>query len=93
MVVKLEEHRLKVFKNKVLRKILRVKRDEIKGQWRKLHNTELQALYSSPEIVKNLKWRRLRWAGHLACMEQSRNAYRILVGKHEGKRPLGSLRC
>ncbi|KAJ4440066.1 hypothetical protein ANN_08197 [Periplaneta americana] len=84
-----EEHRLRVFENKVLRKIFGAKRDEITGEWRKLHNTELHALYSSPDIIRNLKSRRLRWAGHVARMGESRNAYRVLVGRPEGKRPLG----
>ena len=65
------------------------KKDEITGEWRKLHNAELHALYSSPNIIRNLKSRRLRWAGHVACMELSANAYRILVGKPQGNRPLG----
>ncbi|KAJ4431656.1 hypothetical protein ANN_20255 [Periplaneta americana] len=84
-----EEHRLRVFENKVLRKIFGAKRDEATGEWRKLHNTELHALYSSPNIIRNLKSRRLRWAGHVARMGESRNAYRVLVGRPEGKRPLG----
>ncbi|KAJ4428432.1 hypothetical protein ANN_24469 [Periplaneta americana] len=84
-----EEHRLRVFENKVLRKIFGAKRDEVTGEWRKLHNTELHALYSSPDIIRNLKSRRLRWAGHVARMGESRNAYRVLVGRPEGKRPLG----
>ncbi|KAJ4427358.1 hypothetical protein ANN_24978 [Periplaneta americana] len=84
-----EEHRLRVFENKVLRKIIGTKRDEATGEWRKLHNTELHALYSSPNIIRNLKSRRLRWAGHVARMGESRNAYRVLVGRPEGKRPLG----
>ena len=84
-----EEHRLRVLGNKVLRKIFGAKKDEITGEWRKLHNPELHALYSSPNINRSLKSRRLRWAGHVARMEQSRNAYRVLVGKPEGKRPLG----
>ncbi|KAJ4427627.1 hypothetical protein ANN_25275 [Periplaneta americana] len=84
-----EEHRLKVFENKVLRKIFGAKRDEVTGEWRKLHNTELHALYSSPDVIRNLKSRRLRWAGHVARMGESRNAYRVLVGRPEGKRPLG----
>ncbi|KAJ4449364.1 hypothetical protein ANN_00762 [Periplaneta americana] len=84
-----EEHRLRVFENKVLRKIFGAKRDEVTGEWRKLHNTELHALYSSPDIIRNLKSRRLRWAGHVARMDESRNAYRVLVGRPEGKRPLG----
>ena len=84
-----KKHRLRVFENKVLRKIFGAKNDEITGEWRKLHNAELHVLYSSPNITRNLKSRRLRWVGHLARMEQSRNAYRVLVGKPEGKRPLG----
>ena len=88
-----EEYRLRVFENKVLRKIFGAKRDEITGQWRKLHNAELHALYSSPNIIRNLKSRRLKWAGHVARMEQSRNAQGVLVGKPEGKRSLGRPRC
>ena len=84
-----EELRLRVFENKVLRKIFGAKKDGIAGEWRKLHNAELHALYSSPNIIMSFKSRRLRWAGHIAGMEQSRNAYRVLVGKPEGKRPLG----
>ncbi|KAJ4439660.1 hypothetical protein ANN_07788 [Periplaneta americana] len=79
----------RVFENKVLRKIFGAKRDEVTGEWRKLHNTELHALYSSPDIIRNIKSRRLRWAGHVARMGESRNAYRVLVGRPEGKRPLG----
>ncbi|KAJ4449009.1 hypothetical protein ANN_00403 [Periplaneta americana] len=78
-----------VFENKVLRKIFGAKRDEVTGEWRKLHNTELHALYSSSDIIRNIKSRRLRWAGHVARMGESRNAYRVLVGRPEGKRPLG----
>ena len=77
-----------MFENKVLRKIFGVKRDGIAGEWRKLQNAELHALYSSPNIIRNLKSRRLRWAGHVARMDQFRNAYRVLVGKPESKRPL-----
>ncbi|KAJ4432001.1 hypothetical protein ANN_20615 [Periplaneta americana] len=84
-----EEHRLRVFENKVLRKIFGAKRDEVTGEWRKLHNAELHALYSSPDIIRNIKFRRLRWAGHVASMGESRNANRVLVGRPEGKRPLG----
>ena len=73
-----EEHRLRAFKNKVLRKIFGAKKDEITGELRKLHNAELHALYSSPNIIRSLK-SRLRWAGHVARMEQSKNAYRVLV--------------
>ena len=64
-------------------------RDEIRGEWRKLHNAELHALYSSSNIISNPKSRRLRWAGHIARMEQSRNTYRVLVRKLDGKRPIG----
>ncbi|KAJ4437682.1 hypothetical protein ANN_17827 [Periplaneta americana] len=84
-----EEQRLRVFENKVLRKIFGAKRNEVTGEWRKLHNEELQALYSSPDIIRNIKSRRLRWAGHVTRMTESRNAYRVLVGRPEGKRPLG----
>ena len=78
-----------MFENKVLRKIFGAKKDEISGEWRKLHNAELHALYSSPNIIRSQKSRRLRWAGHVARMKQFRNAYRVLVGKRESKRPLG----
>ena len=78
-----------MFENNVLRKIFGAKRDDITVEWRKLHNAELHALYSSPNIIRNLKSIRLRWAGHVARMEQFRNAYRVLVGKAESKRPLG----
>ena len=84
-----EEYRLRVFENKVLRKIFGAKKNKITGEWRKLHNVELHALYSSPNIIGNLKSRRLRWGGHVARMQQFRNEYRVLVGKHESKRPLG----
>ena len=63
-----EEQRLRVFENKVLRKIFGTKRDEVTGEWRKLHNAELHALYSSPDIIRNIKSRYLRWAGHVARM-------------------------
>ncbi|KAJ4439112.1 hypothetical protein ANN_15069 [Periplaneta americana] len=72
-----EEQRLRVFENKVLRKIFGAKRDEVTGEWRKLHNAELHALYPSPDIIRNIKSRRLRWAGHVARMGESRNAYRV----------------
>jgi hypothetical protein len=78
-----------VFENRVLRRIFGPKRDEVIGDWRKLHNEELQNLYYSPSIIRIIKSRRMRWAGHIAQMRKKRNAYRILVGKPEGKRPLG----
>jgi hypothetical protein len=78
-----------VFENRVLRRIFGLKRDEITGGWRKLHNEELHRLYSTPSIIRMIKSRRMRWAGHVARMGAKRNAYRILVGKPEGKRPLG----
>jgi hypothetical protein len=84
-----EEHRLRVFENKVLRRIFGPKRDEMTGGWRKLHNEELRDLYSSPSIIRIIKSRRMRWAGHVARMGEKRNAYRLLVGKPGGKRPLG----
>jgi hypothetical protein len=65
------------------------KRDEVTGGWRKLHNEELHKLYSSPSIIRMIKSRRMRWAGHVARMGEKNNAYRILVGNPEGKRPLG----
>jgi hypothetical protein len=73
----------------VLRRIFGPKRDEVTGDWRKLHNEELHNLYSSPSIIRMIKSRRMRWAGHVARMEEKSNAYRILVGKLEGRRPLG----
>jgi hypothetical protein len=73
-----EEHRLRVFENKVLRKIFGPKREE-DGSWRKLHNDELHNLYSSPNIVWVIKSRRMRWAGHVACMGEGRDVYRVLV--------------
>jgi hypothetical protein len=73
-----------VFENRVLRGIFGRKRDEVIGGWRKLHNEELHNLYCSPSIIRIIKSRRLRWAGHVARMGEKRNAYRILVGKPEG---------
>jgi hypothetical protein len=78
-----------VFENRVLRRIFGLKRDEVTGEWRKLHNEELHDLYSSPSIIIIIKARRMRWAGHVARMRERRNAYRLLVGKPEGRRPLG----
>jgi hypothetical protein len=83
-----EKHRLRVDENRVLRKIFGPKREE-DGSWRKLHNDEVHDLYSSPNIVRVIKSRRMRWAGHVARMGEGRGAYRVLVGMPEGKRPLG----
>jgi hypothetical protein len=84
-----EEHRLRVFENRVLRRLFGLKRDEVTGEWRKLHNEELRDLYFSPSIIRIIKSRRMRWVGHVARMGEKRNAYRLLVGKPEKKRPLG----
>ncbi|KAJ4436761.1 hypothetical protein ANN_16893 [Periplaneta americana] len=86
---KKRETRLRVFENKVLKKIFGAKRDEVTGEWRKLDNTEVHALYSSPDIIRNIRSRQVRWAGHVARMGESRNAYRVSVGRPEGIRPLG----
>ena len=87
-----EERRLRVFENRVLRIIFGSKRDGVTGEWRKLHNEELNDLYSSPNIVRVIKSRRMRLAGHVERMGERRGVYRILVGKPEGKRPLGRSR-
>ena len=84
-----EERRLRVFENRVLRKVFGPKRDEVTGYWRKLHNEELNDLYSLPNIVRVVKSRRMRWAGHVARMGEDRGVHRVLVEKPEGKRPLG----
>jgi len=84
-----EERRLRVFENRVLRRIFGPKRNEVTGKWRKLHYKELNDLYSSPNIVRVTKSRRIRWAGHAARTGERRGIYRILVGKPGGKRPLG----
>ena len=84
-----EEHRLRVFENRLLRRILGPKRDGVTGEWRKLYNEELNDLYSSPNIVRVIKSRRMRWAGHVARMEEGRGVHKVLVGKPEGKRPVG----
>jgi hypothetical protein len=82
------EKMLRVFENKVLRRIFGPRREEITGEWRRLHNEELNVLYSSPNIVRVIKSRRMRWAGHVAHMGQERGVYRVLVGKPVGRRPL-----
>jgi hypothetical protein len=78
-----------VFENRVLRRIFGPKRDGVTGGWRKLLNEELHNLYSSPSIIRTIKSRRMTWAGHAARMGKKRNMYRLLVGKPEGKIPLG----
>jgi hypothetical protein len=81
-------HRPRVFENRVLRRIFRPKREEVTGVWRKLHNGELHNMYSSPGIIRQIKSRRMRWAGHMSRMREGRNVYRVLVGKPEGKNHL-----
>jgi hypothetical protein len=80
-----EEHKLRGFENRVLRKILGLRRDEVTGGWRELHNDELLDLHSSPSIIRIIKSRRMRWAGHVARMGEKKSAYRFLVGKAEGR--------
>jgi len=84
-----EERRLRAFESRVLRKIFGPKRDEVTGEWRKLLNEELYGLYSSPHIIRVIKSRRIRWAGHLARMGERNGAYRVLVGRCDGKSSLG----
>jgi hypothetical protein len=82
-------HTLWIFENWMLRRIFGPKRDEVIGSWRKVHNEQFHSLYSSPYIIRMIKSRRIRWVGHVACMNMMINACSILVGKAEGKRPLG----
>jgi len=84
-----EERKLRVFKNRVLRRIFGPKRDEVTREWRKLHNEELNDLYCSPNIVRVIKSGRIKWAGHVARVGKGRGIYRVLVEKAEGKRPMG----
>jgi hypothetical protein len=84
-----EERRLKAFENRVLRRIFGPKRGEVTGEWGKLHNEELNDLYSSPNIIRVIKSRRMRWVGHVARVGDRRGVYRFSVGKLEGRRPLG----
>jgi len=84
-----EGRKLRVFENMVLRRIFGPRRDEVTGEWKRLHNEELNDLYSSHNIVRGIKSRKMRWAGHVARMGEERGVYRVFVGKPEGKRPLG----
>jgi hypothetical protein len=84
-----EERRLRVFGNRGLRRVCGPKRDEVRGKWRKLHNEELNDLYSLPSIVRVVKSRRMRWTGHVARMGEDRGVHRAMVEKAVGKRPLG----
>jgi hypothetical protein len=88
-----KEHRLRVFENRVLRRIFGPKMDGVTGEWRKLHNEEHHILYSSPNIIRQIKSSRMKWAGHVAHMGEERNVYRVLVEKPERKRPLARPRC
>ena len=83
-----EERRLRVFENRVLRRVFGPKRDDVTGEWKKLHNEELSDLYSLPNIVRVVKSKRMRWEGHVARMGEGRGVHRVLVEKSEGKRPL-----
>jgi hypothetical protein len=84
-----EEHRLRVFENRVLRRIFGPERDEVMGEWRKVHNEELHNLYSSPDIIRQVKSRRMRWAGHVTRMVEDSKVFKVLVEKPEVKRPTG----
>jgi hypothetical protein len=85
----MQEHRLRVFKNRMLRKTFGPKRDEVTGEWKRLHNEELYDLYVLRNIIRVIKSRRMRWAGNVGLVEEKRGACRILKGKPEGKKPLG----
>jgi len=87
-----DERKLRVFENMVVRRIFGPRRDEVTGERRNLHNEELNDFYSSPNIVRVIKLRRMRWVGHVARMGEERGVYRVLVGKPEGKRQLGQPR-
>jgi len=84
-----EERKLRMFDNMVLRRIFGSSKDEVTGEWRRMHNEELYNLYSSPNIVRVINSRRMRWAGHVAHIGEERVVYGVLVGKPEGRRPLG----
>jgi hypothetical protein len=83
-----EEHRLRVFKNRVLRRIFGPNRDEVAGEWWKFHIEKLHILYLSPNIIRQIKSRRMRWAGYVERMREARNVYKVLVEIPEGKSPL-----
>jgi hypothetical protein len=89
LVADIEESRLRVFENRLLRRVFGPKRDEVTGEWRKLHNEELNDLYSLPNIMRVVKSRRMGWAGHVARMGEEKDVHRVLVGKIEGKRSFG----
>ena len=86
-----EERKLRVFESRVLRRIFGPRKDEVTGEWRRLHNEQLNDLYCSPNIVRVIKSRRMRWAGYVACMVEERGVYRVLVGKPEGRNHWGDL--
>jgi hypothetical protein len=88
-----EEHKLRVFENRVLMKIFGPKKEDVTAEWRRLHNEELNDLYSSPNIIRVIKSRRMRWLGHVACMGERKGGYRVVVRTSEGNRPLGRPRC
>ena len=87
-----EQRKLRVFEKRVLRRIFGPKRDKVTGEWKKLCNEELNDLYFSPNIIWVIRFRRMRWVGHMGRMGERRVVYRVLVGKPEGKRPLGRSR-
>jgi hypothetical protein len=84
-----EGQRLRLFENRVLRTIFGPKREEVAGSWRRLHNVEFHNLHASPNVIRVIKWRRMKWAGYVARTEETRSAYKILVGTSEERRPLG----
>jgi len=86
-----EERKLRLFENRMLRRIFEPKRDEVIGEWRKLHNEKISTLYSTPNIIRVIK-SRMSWVGNVARMGEKRGAYRVVVGKPEGRRPLGKPR-
>ena len=87
-----EERKMKVFENRVLRRVFEPKKDEVTGEWRKLYNEELRDVYSLPNNERAVKSRRMKWSGHVARIKEGRGVHRFLVGKPEGKRPLGRSR-